>query len=291
MLGVIRLLPFTLILAAALGGCGLFVPEKNLIQGTPLDEKVSPEGGYENNLVGLIKCETGQGLLKAYQAWKLPWLESWGTAVTLTITAEEQSSANPGVSSINPIAPAASMQSFTAAFGATGSANATRTETIQFTYPNTDLMHFARINHRSDGTLVDCHESAHLNGPGIEGDLKIADFIYDKAVVAYFGNATSRNPRLPLYNTFSEEITFVAAFGGNFTPTWKLTRLSADTSGNLLSATRTKTNDLIITLGPLQNKVYKYSPVQLVQSAQNQHNARVQGGATATSTQAQTPTH
>ena len=279
-------------LAATLGGCGLYVPEKNLIQEeVPANEKglISPEGRYESNLVGLIKCETGKGLLEAYDAFHLPWLKSWGTAVTLTITAEEQSSANPGISSINPIAPATSMQSFTAAFGATGSANATRTETIQFTYPNDFLINYARKNIRP-GTS-DCHESARVNGPGIEGDLKIADFIYDKTVVAATGNAAPRNRLLPLYNTFTEEITFVAAFGGNFTPTWKLTRLSANTSGNLLSATRTKTNDLIITLGPLQTPIKPTLPVQLSQSAQNQHNARVQGSATASSGQAQTPTH
>jgi hypothetical protein len=279
-------------LAAALGGCGLYVPEKNLVQEeVPEKEKglISPEGRYENNLIALIKCETGQGLLKAYQAFPLPWLKSWGTAVTLTITALEQSSASPGVSSINPLGIPSSMQSFTAVFGATGSANATRTETIQFTYPNTQLMDFARQN-ITPGTS-DCHQSAHLNGPGIEGDLKIGDFIYDKTVVAAFGNATTREPTLPLYNTFTEEITFVAAFGGNFTPTWKMIRWSADTSANLLSATRTKTNDLIITMGPIQTPIQRNVPVQLSSAAQSQHNARVQGSATATSSQSQTPTH
>jgi hypothetical protein len=65
------------VLAATLGGCGLYVPEKNLIQEIPPDKLISPEGAYENKLVGLIRCETAQGLLNAYQAFHLPWLETW----------------------------------------------------------------------------------------------------------------------------------------------------------------------------------------------------------------------
>jgi hypothetical protein len=270
--------------AATLGGCGLFVPEKNIFPDIVDRNGISSEGAYENKLVERIRCETAYGLLKADNKFDLPWLSNWGTSITLTITAEDQSGLSPGVSSINPIGVVASMQSFTAGFGATGSANATRTETIQFTYANAELLKYARKNVKPDGTL---HCDEYIDGVMLEGDLKIWEFIYDKAVIAAFGNATLRPRRWALYNTFTEEITFVASLGGNFTPTWKLTRISANTSGNFPSATRTKTNDLIISLGPLQTQASKNAPVQLTQSAQNQHNARVTGSATATSTQAQ----
>ena len=55
----------------------------------------------------------------------------------------------------------------------------------------------------------------------------------------------------PPYNTWTDEITFVSSYGATATPTWHLARSSANTSSNLVIAQRTNTNDLIITLGPL----------------------------------------
>jgi hypothetical protein len=51
-------------------------------------------------------------------------------------------------------------------------------------------------------------------------------------------------------NVLSHEIKFDITDTGNVTPGWKLTRVSLNQSGNLLSATRDRTNDLTITLGP-----------------------------------------
>jgi hypothetical protein len=51
-------------------------------------------------------------------------------------------------------------------------------------------------------------------------------------------------------NVLSHEIKFDITDSGNITPGWKLTRVSVNQSGNLFSATRDRTNDLTITLGP-----------------------------------------
>jgi hypothetical protein len=51
-------------------------------------------------------------------------------------------------------------------------------------------------------------------------------------------------------DTLSIEIKFIIVTSGNVTPTWKLLRVSANTTGNLLSLGRTRTHDLIITIGP-----------------------------------------
>lgn len=121
----------------------------------------------------------------------------------------------------------------------------------------------------------------------IDGDLKIKEFIFDKAVVAAAGNGAWDTKRPP-YNSWTEETTFVSAYGGSITPTWKLARLTANTSSNLVVAQRTNTNDLIVTLGPLQSrseaqKNPPFSAFQLTASAMNQHNARVQANAIAVS--------
>jgi hypothetical protein len=48
----------------------------------------------------------------------------------------------------------------------------------------------------------------------------------------------------------SLELKFVIVSSGNITPTWKLLRVSANTSGTLFSTGRTRTHDLIMTVGP-----------------------------------------
>jgi hypothetical protein len=48
----------------------------------------------------------------------------------------------------------------------------------------------------------------------------------------------------------SAEFKFVIISSGNVTPTWKLIQWSANTSGTLFSMGRTRTHDLIITVGP-----------------------------------------
>jgi hypothetical protein len=142
---------------------------------------------------------------------------------------------------------------------------------------------------------------SHQEGAMIDGDLKIWEFIYDKAFIAASSNATTwspvktkigtqtvkdktvniyrtdygRHPNWPLYNTFTENISFVATFSGNVTPTWKLARVAANSTGNLLSATRMNTNQLTLTMGPIQSPGSATSPPQLKQGAQQQHDNTV----------------
>jgi hypothetical protein len=212
----------------------------------------------------------------------LPWFKEWGVTVTQSITAEDQSGLAPGVTLIQPLQNAIftfpsggnvlSPQSLTYSVGATASANALRTETIQYTFANRDLLQFGTVCSR-----------LQRSGVFIDGDLKIREFIYDKAAIAASGNATIVGAR-PAFNTWTEEITFVAAYGGTATPTWKLARITANTSSNLLVAQRTNTNDLIITLGPLgPGQPKKGKPLELGQNAMNQHNARVSAAAIAVS--------
>jgi hypothetical protein len=177
---------------------------------------------------------------------KVPWLGShnWGTAVTLTITVADQSSLNPNIALSTPLENAIRFfrvggnvtvpQSFSLAIGGTGAASATRTETIQFTYVNDRLLAYANSN-LEDGN-VSC--AKYHTGVIVESDLKIDQFIYDKAAVATLNNITSAETGYPPFNTFTDNISFVASLGGNITPTWKFARILVDPSGNLLSVAR-----------------------------------------------------
>jgi hypothetical protein len=272
---------------AGLSGCGLYTPSKDILRSdTPTQEYPdSDQGNYENRLVNHITCEIAEGLHQADRQ-EIPWLDRWGTTVTLTITAEDQGGISPGITTINPLQNAifnfpsggniVAAQSFTFSAGASASANALRTETIQFTLRNHTLKQLgSSVCKRTPGVLMD-------------GDLKIRQFINDKSTIASLGNA-SLGDKHPPFNTWTEEITFVAAYGGTVTPTWKLARITANTASNLLVAERTVTNDLIITLGPLaEHPPAPGHPLELTQSAMNQHNARVAATAIAVSIQGQT---
>jgi hypothetical protein len=293
----IRLALFALVVPGAVAGCGVYTPAKDpFTDDAPSASGTTKQGNYESGIVNHVTCEIAQGLDEARRL-SLPWLDKWGTTVTQTITVEDQTGLAPGISLITPLQniifpfPAGfpgggnvvNPQSFSLSFGGTASANGLRTETIQYTFRNKDILRYT-----DPRTCV-----SEQPGVMIDGDLKIREFIYDKATIAALGNASlvGSGPlawQLPVFNTFTEEITFVAAYGGSFTPTWKLARISANTSSNLVVAERTNTNDLIITLGPLDPKQPANSPVQLISAAMNQHNARVQAAAIAVSIQGQT---
>ena len=268
-MGAVRLCFFALVLPGVLAGCGLYTPDKDpFTADTPNASRTTRQGNYETAIVNHVTCEIAQGLYEAKRL-NLPWLENWGTTVTQSITAEDQTGLAPGISSITPLqnvifhfptgGNVTSAQSFSLNFGGTASVNALRTETIQYTFRNKDILFYA--NPANPGACAP---------PGvlIDGDLKIREFIYDKAVVARLGNASLRvdvpngwQPwQLPPFNTFTEEITFVAAYGGSFTPTWHLARISANASSNLVVAERTNTNDLVITLGPIKCPAPMHAP-------------------------------
>jgi hypothetical protein len=102
------------------------------------------------------------------------------------------------------------------------------------------------------------------------------------------GKNVANAPTYPFYNTFTETINFVTIFGGNATPSWKLARLSNNTSGSsLLSAQRTYTNTAIITIGKLGKPPTETTAASLDSAGTNQHQAQVQGGANATAIKGQ----
>jgi hypothetical protein len=294
-------------LAAMLVGCGIYTPDKDPFRSDAESEThETSQGIYETAITTHVACELGQALAEA-EKLDLPWLMEWGTTVTQTVTVEDQTGLSPGISSVSPLKntvfafPAASggnvtvAQSFSLNVGGTASANALRTETIQYTFKNSDMLWFFKKNRN-------CLDRIH--GVMIDGDLKIREFVYDKALIAHSLNLTPRPPPgvsaqvIPPYNVFTEEITFVASYGASLTPTWHLARFTANASSNLLVGQRTNTNDLVITLGPIKCPALppppnlrpsnyvpcpNVGPVVLVDAAMNQHLARVQANAIAVS--------
>jgi hypothetical protein len=249
-------------LATTLGGCGVFTPEKGLLSNDDVDPpNASPQGMFEFNVVQHIKCEVSKGLWKARHLPNSKWLEKLGAQVTLKLIVEDQSALNPNASFLTMFGLKLA-ESFALGIGGTGGANATRTETIQFTYSNGELWNDAYRDARAG--LNDCQ--SFQKGVLIDSNLKIGQFIYDKAVVADGVAQVKGQP----FSQLQFEINFVASFSGNITPTWKFTRTTVNGSGSLLSATRTDTDDVIITLGALTPDTKALHNAALIGSATGQ---------------------
>jgi hypothetical protein len=268
-------------LLTVLGGCGLTVPEKQLFSDdAPVGlAEQSRQGQYENALIGHINCEIRRGIWRVRRAQfgpEVPWLygANWGTAVNLQIQVDEMGRLSPGVSLMHPFRNAFAVAEgptsipttaeeflkpsfapisrfFSLGLGGSASAHSSRQETIQYTLANALLLKeaedwFSRFPEA---------ESCRMTRPGLgfqmESDLKIDDFIYDKASIASYGNVMHTRPTWAPFNTFQETITFVATFNGSATPTWKLARATVNPDGQTALAERSNTNTLIITMGAL----------------------------------------
>src|ERR1043166_1238889 len=130
----------------ALAGCGLSVPEMQEWYEPPESQKIT-----ENRIISHIKCELHKGMddaINHYRAagirsgYPADWLHNWLATVNLKLTGEEKGGVNPGVSWFRALS---DVRSFTLGAGFNASADATRVETISFTYPLSNFRLAGRI--------------------------------------------------------------------------------------------------------------------------------------------------
>ncbi|RVR13206.1 hypothetical protein [Sinorhizobium meliloti] len=255
-----------------LSGCGLVVPQKDPIRGNPTDARGrTRQGKMESNIIANVRCEVTKGLFEAVQTNHVPWLKGWGTKITLDLTWDELSNVNPSFSYAGPISTG---KTFSLGTGLQLSARATRQEQITFTLDNSVLLLEAELTQRARGSLS-C--TALQDGTQVYSDLDIDGFILDKTTIAGGHEATTRTIEYPQFSTFTQKLTFVASYGGSVTPGWKLVRTSYNPNGNFLQASRTKTNLIVVTLGPLETPLSKTAGPELTQQARVIHNANLVG--------------
>lgn len=265
-------------LAALLCRCGLYVPQKDPLQPNDIDpqNRMSRQGKIESNIIANIRCEVTRGIYYAVATGNVPWIANWGTTISLNLVWEEQSSINPGLTYTTPFHTGS--ETFSLGGGLSGSAHSTRNEAITFTLENKTLLREAMLTRQAQSGL-DC--SALEGGATVQSDLKIDEFIYDKATIAGGHEARTRPIEYPQFSTFQETLTFVVTLGGSVTPSWKLIRLSVNPNGPFVNASRVKTSTIIITLGPLAKPATPAGPAELALQARIQHDAAFAGGSTA----------
>jgi len=194
--------------------------------------------------------------------------------ISLSFQVDESSALTPGVilntvlpNNVRTFGPGSTVttgQSQSVGFGGTLSSTATRVDKFDPSYSVKYLM-------IPDGPYSPCvdpkndpfrqrpdHWEPDSSSPFvIEGDLGIQNWLVGATIVNTLissqvgsGGASGSGGGGLKTDAISYEIKFVIVSSGNVTPTWKLVRISANTSGTLFAAGRTRTHDLIITIGP-----------------------------------------
>jgi hypothetical protein len=267
----------TLMGAASLSGCGTYVPDIQDFPATRAQGAV-----LVNAIVTSVHCEVANAIKYVIDQDKIAaalngrpsaaWLNHWGAQITLTLTTEEKSTLNPTATWI-PASPLTSI--FTLAGNATVSADATRTETLNFYYTVPELYRRAPC---ASGIQPPIPATSLL----IQSDLKLRDWLVDQ-----LGPVGTNEVNQPVSssNAFGQkvlthEVKFEVTTTGGINPAWILTRATIGQNGTLLTGLRDRIHDLLITLGPIDPSQKNGG---LILAAANTHLASQIGLAVATS--------
>ena len=213
-------------------GCGLRVPD---IQ--EFGDRVEGQRFVQAVLIN-ITCELRQAVSDLHAAYPQgTFIDGFGIQTTLTLTYDEKGSLAPGVSWMPP-SPANAV--FTLGAGLNLSADATRTNVIDGYYLVSDL------------EKATCSDEARPNGAFLlQSNLKLSEWLFDAVSASMTNTVNFKATTLAVKDSvLQHEVKFIIDTGVTATPSWTLTRVTVNPSGNFLSLDRTRTNDLLITLGP-----------------------------------------
>lgn len=246
------------VLCCLLNGCGTTVPEI----AEPWD---GPDGtkDLEFNIKRAIFCDLRTAV------WSINTIETvngkpveylpgdWGAQITLSLEVDESSGVSPGATLTEPIVASikryttgtivSTPQSFGLGASGTLSSQALRTDKFNMFYLVSDLRR--PIDEENDV----CTGDKDRKGTSLllQSDLRLKEWLTGAMdVTQRLPSSTSGGSgSSPKPDTVSFEIKFIVISSGHMTPSWKLVRVTTDTS-DLLSLNRTRTHDLIITIGP-----------------------------------------
>jgi hypothetical protein len=272
------------LLTPVLSSCGTYVPD---LQGGLIPNKEA-EAVLVSNLVQHVECEVIAGVQEVLlndedngavqRSYGLPekrnldWLRKWAAQITLTLTVEEKTSLNPSAT-FNKLFPTAQTfpnsalpvkteQIGSLVLAGAYSSDATRKDTLSLyldfsTFSNEKALILAR-QARDRGNWPPCDSAS---GVFMSGDLKFKNWLQQSTLLANvkggiggdYAQSLSQEESASKKDVLSHEVTFVIIYGANATPSWKFVNISAN-QGSLpfVSAQRTNTQDVIITLGPAQ---------------------------------------
>jgi len=214
-----------------LAGCGLEVPDIQEYGGRLEGQR------FVQEILINITCELRDAFTGLHERYpKGTFIDDWGVQMTLSLSFDEKGTIAPGVSWV----PGIGNNEFTLGAGLDLSSAATRTNKINAYFLVSELQN-ARC---SDG---DRPNGAFL----LQSNLKLSEWLF-AAMNASERNAIKFNTTALAFkeNVLQHQVKFTIATTAAVTPTWELTRFTANTSGDFFSASRTRTHDLLITMAP-----------------------------------------
>jgi hypothetical protein len=227
-----------LAVSAALGGCGTYVPNMSEFPG----DRVSEQQLVQKIVQG-VRCELRDAVNHFYDKQKREhlFIDDWGAQLTLTLTIEERSELNPTALWIpNRI--------FSLFGGVDLSSDAVRIDTVNSFHTIQEIR-----------ALQSCIPEERPVGPFLlESDLKLENLLFDSQTASDTGQVNFAETAAEIArtgggkNVIQHEVKFKVVSSGNVTPSWRLSRVwSVNPTGIFLSALRDRTQDLLITLGPI----------------------------------------
>jgi hypothetical protein len=272
--------------SCCLAGCGIAVPDIKEVWDTDKEiqgKEIPGAGQIELGVKKRVFCELEQAIqfvnknypvkkgetpetLKPYANNPIP--PDWLAQVSLSFQVDEASSLNPGASLITTLPNAVQTfgpgntvttpQSRSLGLGATLSSTATRVDKFNPLYSIRYLMtpegpnSMCRPGYDPLAEMGFARSSPFI----LEGDLGIRQWL-EGAVITDVLIASEPGPKSSSgtggglkTDAYSYEVKFVIVTSGNITPTWKLVQVTGNTAGPFFSTGRTRTHDLIITIGP-----------------------------------------
>jgi hypothetical protein len=248
-------------MSVLLNGCGTTVPE--------ISEFWEGPGGTEElefNIKRAVYCDLRNAIRSVSDIQEtvngkpvdfLPG--DWGAQITLSLEVDESTGVSPGATLTEPIVASiktysngtfiSTPQSFSLGFGGTLSSQALRTDKFNMFYLVSDMRR--QIDPEND-VCNDDKDKRKGSSWMLTSDLRIPEWLHGAMLVDHRLDSSvgaGSSSASPKPDTVSFEIKFIVISSGNVTPSWKLVRVTSDTS-QLLSVNRTRTHDLIITIGP-----------------------------------------
>ena len=228
-----RHLVVPLFLVGVLAGCGLRIPEI-----AESGDRVEGQQLVQAILIN-ITCELRGAVSDLRAAYPQgTFIDGYGIQTTLTLTYEERGALAPNVNWFPP-SPATAV--FNLGAGLNLSSDATRKNVIDGYYLVKDLEN-AR-----------CSDAARPNGAFLlQSDLKLSEWLFTAVSASLTNTVNFKNTSLGVKDSILQhEVKFVVEHKRSTPPrTWKFKLVSVNPGGTFLNLDRSRTNDLLITLGP-----------------------------------------
>lgn len=228
-----------LVFSSTLTACGTTLPIMNYSHKSDEDFAL-----FVRSIAQHVRCELRHAVATEYapEDPNRRQLYDWAAKIALTIRAYDKGNFNPNVSWLN------GPGILKTTVGVQTEANGTREMTMTYYLPFKELLS-SRDRIDEAGKKIDCSKLNDDVEP-IAGNLGIASSL-QASLQAWDGFRTlSENLEGGPFETITHKVSFQVTGGMSATPTWTFTDVTVNPNPSILSATRTRTDELLITMGP-----------------------------------------